>query len=47
MTCLTVQRTPSISVPADVLRGLSVEPGSDQLRTQLEGLSVETEAHAH
>jgi hypothetical protein len=47
MTCLTGQRTPSISVPADVLRGLSVEPGSDQLRTQLEGLSVETEAHAH
>jgi hypothetical protein len=27
--------------------GLSVESGSDQLRTQLEGLSVETEAHAH
>jgi hypothetical protein len=34
-------------VLADVLRGLSVEPGSDQLRTQLEGLSVESEAHAH
>jgi hypothetical protein len=47
MTCLTGQRTPSISVLADVLKGLSVESGSDQLRTQLEGLSVEIEAHAH